>query len=144
MNRVKLYIEANKAWERLLLLLTTSVNNNKFVWYCCLPFGFKMNLKQGILLSVIFLLLAFSANGIEFEGNIKWKYCWLSGLWLAWGKTRQLPRLDFGPRLTFLKKNSTEFVPSAFGPLNLPRLVLKSGSGPDYLFPPWHLSTMDS
>ena len=144
MNHVKLYIEANKAWERLLLLLTTSVNNNKFVWYCCLPFGFKMNLKQGILLSVIFLLLAFSANGIEFEGNIKWKYCWLSGLWLAWGKTRQLPRLDFGPRLTFLKKNSTEFVPSAFGPLNLPRLVLKSGSGPDYLFPPWHLSTMDS
>ena len=144
MNRVKLYIEANKAWERLLLLLTTSVNNNKFVWYCCLPFGFKMNLKQGILLSVIFLLLAFSANGIEFEGNIKWKYCWLSGLWLAWGKTRQLPRLDFGPRLTFLKKNSTEFVPSAFGPLNLPRLVLKSGYGPDYLFPPWHLSTMDS
>ena len=144
MNRVKLYIEANKAWERLLLLLTTSVNNNKFVWYCCLPFGFKMNLKHGILLSVIFLLLAFSANGIEFEGNIKWKYCWLSGLWLAWGKTRQLPRLDFGPRLTFLKKNSTEFVPSAFGPLNLPRLVLKSGSGPDYLFPPWHLSTMDS
>ena len=144
MNRVKLYIEANKAWERLLLLLTTSVNNNKFVWYCCLPFGFKMNLKQGILLSVIFLLLAFSANGIEFEGNIKWKYCWLSGLWLAWGKARQLPRLDFGPRLTFLKKNSTEFVPSAFGPLNLPRLVLKSGSGPDYLFPPWHLSTMDS
>ena len=144
MNRVKLYIEANKAWERLLLLLTTSVNNNKFVWYCCLPFGFKMNLKQGILLSVIFLLLAFSANGIEFEGNIKWKYCWLSGLWLAWGKTRQLPRLDFGPRLTFLKKNSTEFVPSAFGPLNLPRLVLKSGPGPDYLFPPWHLSTMDS
>ena len=144
MNRVKLYIEANKAWERLLLLLTTSVNNNKFVWYCCLPFGFKMNLKHGILLSVIFLLLAFSANGIEFEGNIKWKYCWLSGLWLAWGKTRQLPRLDFGPRLTFLKKNSTEFVPSAFGPLNLPRLVLKSGYGPDYLFPPWHLSTMDS
>ena len=144
MNRVKLYIKANKAWERLLRLLTTSVNNNKFVWYCCLPFGFKMNLKHGILLSVIFLLLAFSANGIEFEGNIKWKYCWLSGLWLAWGKTRQLPRLDFGPRLTFLKKNSTEFVPSAFGPLNLPCLVLKSGSGPDYLFPPWHLSTMNS
>ena len=71
MNRVKLCIKANKAWERLLRLLTTSVNNNKFVWYCCLPFGFKMNLKLGILLSVIFLLLAFSANGIEFEGNIK-------------------------------------------------------------------------
>ena len=71
MNRVKLCIKAKKAWERLLRLLTTSVNNNKFVWYCCLPFGFKMNLKQGILLSAIFLLLAFSANGIEFEANIK-------------------------------------------------------------------------
>ena len=71
MNRVKLCIKANKAWERLLRLLTTSVNNNKFVWYCCLPSGFKMNLKQGILLSAIFLLLAFSANGLEFEANIK-------------------------------------------------------------------------
>ena len=128
-------------WEYWRRVLTV----NKFVWYCCLPFGFKMNLKQGILLSVIFLLLAFSANGIEFEGNIKWKYCWLSGLWLAWGKTRQLPRLDFGPRLTpFVKKNSTQFVPSTFGARNLPCLVLKSGYGPDYLFPPWHLSTMDS
>ena len=57
---------------------------------------------------------------------------------------RQLPRLDFGPRLTFLKKNFTEFVPSTFGARNLPRLVLKSGYGPDYLFPPWHLPTMDS
>ena len=135
MNRVKLYIKANKAWERLLRLLTTSVNNNKFVWYCCLPFGFKMNLKHGILLSVIFLLLAFSANGIEFEGKMKWKYCWLS--WVV-------ASMRFGPKLTFLKKNSTEFVPSAFGARNLSRLVLKSGSGPDYLFPPWHLSTMDS
>ena len=71
MNRVKLCIKANKAWERLLRLLTTSVNNNKFVWYFCLPFGFKMNLKQEILLSAIILLLALSANGIEFEANIK-------------------------------------------------------------------------
>ena len=65
---------------------------NKFVWYCCLSFGFKMNLKQGILLYVIFPLLAFSANGIE--GRIKWKYCWLLGPKLTWGKTWQLP-FDF-------------------------------------------------
>ena len=55
-----------------------------------------------------------------------------------------MPRLDFGPRLTFLKKNFTEFVPSTFSARNLPRLVLKSGYGPDYLFPPRHLPTMDS
>ena len=51
-----------------------------------------MNLKQGILLYVIFPLLAFSANGIE--GRIKWKYCWLLGPKLTWGKTWQLP-FDF-------------------------------------------------
>ena len=110
-------------WEYWRRVLTV----NKFVWYCCLPFGFKMTLKHGILLSVIFLLLAFSANGIEFEGKMKWKYCWLS-----WA----VASMRFGPKLTFLKKNSTEFVPSPFGARNLSSLVLKSGYGPDYLFPP--------
>ena len=78
-------------WEYWRRVLTV----NKFVWYCCLPFGFKMTLKHGILLSVIFLLLAFSANGIEFEGKMKWKYCWLS--WVV-------ASMRFGPKLTFWRK----------------------------------------
>ena len=110
-------------WEYWRRVLTV----NKFVWYCCLLFGFKMTLKHGILLSVIFILLAFSANGIELEGKIKWKYCWLS--WVV-------ASMRFGPKLTFLKKNSTEFVPSPFGARKLPSLVLKSGYGPDDSFLP--------